>query len=148
MYVCIQCIIKLTILKTNMKKRLHRYNINRPKSRYGHKYSKYQKCHGMMMLFKQHLSNIWGSVHEKVKQHWSWVEEKRVHESHIQKPERLSLMYIELYMRLSHIFDKISSSFCYFFYFFGEWCDISFFYLLGNTRSFRQFLKMICHVSM
>ena len=27
---------------------------------------------------KQHLSNIWSSIHEKVKQHWGWVEKKRV----------------------------------------------------------------------
>ena len=25
-------------------------------------------------MFKQHLSNIWSSVHEKVKQHWELVE--------------------------------------------------------------------------
>ena len=31
----------------------------------------------MMMLIriKQHLSNIWSSVHKKVKQHWGWVEQ-------------------------------------------------------------------------
>ena len=30
----------------------------------------------MMVLtcIKQHLSNIWGSVHGKVKQHWGWIE--------------------------------------------------------------------------
>ena len=55
--------------------RLHRYDINRPRSRHEHKYSKYKKCLNMMMLIriKQHLSNIWSSIHEKVKQHWSWV---------------------------------------------------------------------------
>ena len=33
-------------------------------------------CLTMMMLTcnKQHLSNIWGSIHEKVNQHWGWVE--------------------------------------------------------------------------
>ena len=25
---------------------------------------------------KQHLSNIWSTIHEKVKQHWGWVEKK------------------------------------------------------------------------
>ena len=54
----------------------HRYDINRPWSRHGHKYNEYQKCLNMMMLIrtKQHLSNIWSSIHEKVKQHWGWVE--------------------------------------------------------------------------
>ena len=28
----------------------------------------------MPLCNKQHLSNIWGSIHEKVKQHWGWVE--------------------------------------------------------------------------
>ena len=23
---------------------------------------------------KQHLSNFWSSIHEKVKQHWGWAE--------------------------------------------------------------------------
>ena len=44
-------------LKMKMKYRSHRYEINRPRSRHERKYS-----------------NIWTSVHEKVKQHWGWVE--------------------------------------------------------------------------
>ena len=40
---------------------------------------KYKTCLGIMMIMctKQHLSNIWSSIHEKVKQHWDWVEKKR-----------------------------------------------------------------------
>ena len=26
------------------------------------------------LYVKQHLSNAWSSIHEKVKQHWGWVE--------------------------------------------------------------------------
>ena len=37
-------------MKTKMKNRLGSYNINRPRSRHGHKYSKYKKCLSMMML--------------------------------------------------------------------------------------------------
>ena len=52
-----------------MKSRPHIYYINlgtrknRPLPRRGCKYSKYEKCLGMMMLicFKQHLSDIWSS---------------------------------------------------------------------------------------
>ena len=29
----------------------------------------------MLMRIKQHLSNIWSSLHKKVKQHWGWVEQ-------------------------------------------------------------------------
>ena len=51
------------------KKRSHKYDINRPWSRYWHKYSKYKKCLSMIMLIciKQHLSNILSPIHEKVK---------------------------------------------------------------------------------
>ena len=58
-----------------MKKRSHRYDINRPRPRHGHKYKMYevpQNDDGSMI--KQHLSNIWSSIHVKVKQHWGWVE--------------------------------------------------------------------------
>ena len=28
----------------------------------------------MLLCIKQNLSNIWGSIYEKVRQHWGWVE--------------------------------------------------------------------------
>ena len=60
--VCIHEIIRLIIMKMKMKmkNRSHRYDINRPRSRHGHKCSKYKKCLNMMMLLgiKQHLSKI------------------------------------------------------------------------------------------
>ena len=31
----------------------------------------------MFICIKQHLSNIWSSIHEKVMQHLGWVEKKR-----------------------------------------------------------------------
>ena len=56
-------------MKKKMKSRSHKCNINRPRTRLGQKYSKYKKCLSMLMLIsiKQHLSNIWGWIHEKVK---------------------------------------------------------------------------------
>ena len=34
-------------------------------------------CAPMMVIsIKQHLGNIWSSIHEKVKQRWDWVEKK------------------------------------------------------------------------
>ena len=59
-------------MKMEMKNRSNRYDINRPSSRNTHKYSTYEKCFSMMMpiCVKLDLSNIWRSVHEKVKQHW------------------------------------------------------------------------------
>ena len=45
-YICIHELTRLIIMKMKMKmkNRSHRYDINRPKSRRGHKYSKYKKC--------------------------------------------------------------------------------------------------------
>ena len=43
-----------------IKKRSHRYDMNRPRPRHGHKYTKYKMCLSIMMVIctKQHLSNI------------------------------------------------------------------------------------------
>ena len=30
----------------------------------------------MLLCIKQHLSNIWSSIHEKVKQNWGWITKK------------------------------------------------------------------------
>ena len=59
-----------------MKNRLHRFDMNRPRPRYRHKYTKYKFFLSMMMFIciRQHLSNIWSSFHEKVKQLWDWIE--------------------------------------------------------------------------
>ena len=47
-------------MKIKIKNRSHRYDINRPRSRHGQKYSKYKMCLSIMMAIciKQHLSNI------------------------------------------------------------------------------------------
>ena len=37
-------------MKMKMKNRSDRYNINRPRSRHGHKYNKYKRCLSIMML--------------------------------------------------------------------------------------------------
>ena len=54
-------------MKMKMK---NRYIRHRSRSRHGHKYSKHKKCIGIMMVIaiKQHLRNIWSSIHEKVKE--------------------------------------------------------------------------------
>ena len=56
-------------MRLKMKNRLHRYDINRPRLRNGHKYSEYKMCLSIMMLIciKQHLSDISSSIHERVK---------------------------------------------------------------------------------
>ena len=75
-----KCVFNKIIRKINMKMKMksisQRYDINKHRARHGHKYTKHKNCHRVMMLIciKQQLSNIWSSVHEKVKQHWGWVE--------------------------------------------------------------------------
>ena len=61
-------------IRLNMKNRSSRYDINRSRCRHGHKYTKYKICLDIMMVIciKQHLSNIWSLIHEKVQQHWDW----------------------------------------------------------------------------
>ena len=58
-------------LKMRQKNRLHRFDINRPRPKHGHIYTKYKMCIGMTMVIsiKQHLGNILSSVHEKVKEY-------------------------------------------------------------------------------
>ena len=65
-------------MRLKMKNRSQGYDINRTRPRYGHGYTKYKMCLGTMMVtyMMQHLSNIWKSIHEKIKQHWSLVEKK------------------------------------------------------------------------
>ena len=47
-------------MKTKIKNTSHRYDINRPRPRHGHKYSKYKKCLIMIMLvsIRQHPSKL------------------------------------------------------------------------------------------
>ena len=63
-------------MRLKTKNRSHRYDINRPRQRQEHKYTKHKMCPGIIMVIciKQHLNNIWSSIYETVKQHWGWVE--------------------------------------------------------------------------
>ena len=44
-----------------------------PRQRHGQTHVKWVKVWWLWCV-KQHLSNIWSSTHEKVKQQWGWVE--------------------------------------------------------------------------
>ena len=78
-YVYLNEVIWLMTMKKmlKMKKRSHRYDINRTRPTNGHKYTKHKMCLSIMMVIciKEH-PNIWSSIDEKVKQHWGWVEKK------------------------------------------------------------------------
>ena len=57
----------------------HRYDITRPRPTNGNKYTICKMCLSLIMMaicIKQHRSNIWSSIYEKLKQHWGWVEKK------------------------------------------------------------------------
>ena len=69
-------------MRLKMKNRPQQYNINRPRPRHGPKYTKYKMCLSIMVIcFKQRLSDISSSIHEKVnkkalliKKHVKWQE--------------------------------------------------------------------------
>ena len=69
-YACIPEIIRLIIMKMKMKmkNRSYRCDLNRPNPRHKKKNIVNIKCLSMATLtcIKQHLSNIWGSIHEKL----------------------------------------------------------------------------------
>ena len=45
----------------------------------------------MVISIKQHLSNIWSTINEKVKQHCGWVEKKRcLWKKHVVNYEQIS----------------------------------------------------------
>ena len=48
--------------------RSSRQDINRPRRRHGHKYTKCKMCLSVIMVIciNTHLSHIWSSIHEKV----------------------------------------------------------------------------------
>ena len=79
--VCFNEVVWLIAMKLNMKmnNRSHRYDLNRPRPRHGHRCTQYKTCLSIMIVtcIKQHLSTIWSSIHQKVKQHWGWVQKKR-----------------------------------------------------------------------
>ena len=70
-YVCFNEILWLTIWKINLKNkyRSHRYDINKPRYRHEHKYTKWKMCLGMMIIVcvMLQLSNIGNSNNEKIK---------------------------------------------------------------------------------
>ena len=73
-------------MRLKIKSRSHRYDINRPRPRHEHKYTIYKVCLNILMAtcIKQHLSNIWSSIYEKVKQRWGWVEKSVAYKKSVQ----------------------------------------------------------------
>ena len=72
-YICLNEVVWLITMKMRLKIKngSHRFGINRPRPRHWHKFTKNEMCLSFMIVIctKQHLSNIWSSIHEKVKQH-------------------------------------------------------------------------------
>ena len=50
-------------------------------------------CLGVMMVvsMKQHLSNIWSSIHEEVKQHWNWINKIVAYKKSVYYESKLSV---------------------------------------------------------
>ena len=58
-------------MKLKIKNRWQGYDINWPKPRHWHEYTKYKMCLSIMIVIciKQHLSNMISSIQDKVNQH-------------------------------------------------------------------------------
>ena len=50
-------------MRLKMKSRSQRCDKNKPRARYGQKYTKYKMCLSIMVVV---WSNIWSSIHEKL----------------------------------------------------------------------------------
>ena len=89
---------KKSKMKVRMKNRSNRYDIDTPRSRYGHKYNTYKKCLTIMMMLiciKQHLSNIWSSIYEKLTNTKAELKKK----SCLQKKQRVFDFYENEYFK-------------------------------------------------
>ena len=53
-------------MKINVKNKSHRYDINRPRSRHGHKRSKYKKGLSMMSQFIKKLYNTEAELEKSI----------------------------------------------------------------------------------
>ena len=62
-------------IRLKVESRSHRYDTDRSSHRHRQIYANNKMSRDSLgICIKQHLSNIWNSIHEKVKQHWDWVE--------------------------------------------------------------------------
>ena len=82
-----------------MKTRSHRYDVNRTRPRHGYEDTMYKMCFSVMMVMcnKQHLSNIWSWNHDKVKQHWFWIE----------KSVALKSVYLHSFYPMKFVLQKV-----------------------------------------
>ena len=72
----------------------------------------------MFICIKQHLSNIWSSVHEKFKQHWGWVEKALLIKKRVEhNPDKYAFCFLFfLYLNIKIPFNVYRISSLYFFF--------------------------------
>ena len=54
----------------------------------------------MVICIKQHLSNIWSSIHEKVKQHWGWVEKSVAYKKSVYTNNTFQKQSLDTYLQI------------------------------------------------
>ena len=79
----------------------------------------------VIIYIKQHLSNIWITVYEKVKQHWDLVEKKRCLYQKTLNKFQLSFWCGIILVALLWTLNKFPTSF---------WCDITLVFLLLTLK--------------
>ena len=97
-------VVWLIITRLKIKNRSQIYVINRPRPRHGHKCTKYKMYLSITMVIciKQHLSNIWSSIHE------SWATLRPSWQKSVAYKKRVysTFMYVFImsYARLERIY--------------------------------------------
>ena len=81
---------KFTINLNENEYKSYRYDINRTWSGHG---CKFINIKSFSVWYIQ--SNIWSSIHEKVKQHWGWVEIKRYLQKKRTYSNNINLIYVD-----------------------------------------------------
>ena len=106
-YACFNDVIWLMAIKARLKMKNGTliYDINRPRPRHGHKYTKYRMYLSIKMFIciKQHLSNIWSSVQENAKQHSAWAGKKKKNK----KNAAYEKACIEQYVYCNYLFSNL-----------------------------------------
>ena len=62
----------------------------------------------MPLCNKQHLSNIWGSVHWKVKQHWGWVKKSVAYKKSVHyKSVNFTAYFVKIHV-ISNLWNSVT----------------------------------------
>ena len=92
-------------IRLNKKNRSHRYDINRPRQRQGHKYTKYKKCLGIIMIINVSciaLSKLFQTIEKK--HFFPYLTEKGKEINNVVKVANKTHIYVKIYNTYTPIY--------------------------------------------